>query len=120
MIRETFDQRLKQLYFDTALYNVESLKLLFRIVGPERCLFGTERPGRRFQDRSTHRQMVRRCAAEYRKHPVAQGGGQRENFSKERRAGVLEIQDVIGYPKSVIPACFKRESCARESATSAW
>ncbi|TMA64162.1 MAG: amidohydrolase, partial [Deltaproteobacteria bacterium] len=25
--------------------NVESLKLLFRICGPERCLFGTERPG---------------------------------------------------------------------------
>ncbi len=42
---ETFDQRLKQLYFDSALYNVESLKLLFRICGPERCLFGTERPG---------------------------------------------------------------------------
>ena len=36
---------LKQLYFDTALYNIESLKLLFRICGPERCLFGTERPG---------------------------------------------------------------------------
>ncbi len=42
---ENFDQRLKQLYFDTALYNIESLKLLFRICGPERCLFGTERPG---------------------------------------------------------------------------
>ena len=42
---ETFDQRLKQLYFDTALYSIESLKLLFRICGPERCLFGTERPG---------------------------------------------------------------------------
>jgi 4-oxalmesaconate hydratase len=42
---ENFDQRLKQLYFDTALYNIESLKLLFRIVGPDRCLFGTERPG---------------------------------------------------------------------------
>jgi 4-oxalmesaconate hydratase len=42
---ENFDQRLQQLYFDTALYNVESLKLLFRIVGTDRCLFGTERPG---------------------------------------------------------------------------
>ncbi len=42
---ETFDERLKQLYFDTALYNKESLELLFKIVGPERCLFGTERPG---------------------------------------------------------------------------
>ncbi|MGH7834186.1 MAG: amidohydrolase family protein, partial [Candidatus Binatia bacterium] len=42
---ETFDERLKQFYFDTALYNVESLELLFKIVGTDRCLFGTERPG---------------------------------------------------------------------------
>ena len=42
---ENFDERLKKLYFDTALYNVESLDLLFKIAGPERCLFGTERPG---------------------------------------------------------------------------
>ncbi len=42
---ETFDEHLKQLYFDTALYNTESLELLFKIVGPDRCLFGTERPG---------------------------------------------------------------------------
>jgi 4-oxalmesaconate hydratase len=33
------------LYFDTALYNTESLELLFKIVGPDRCMFGTERPG---------------------------------------------------------------------------
>lgn len=42
---ENFDERLKKLYFDTALYNVESLDLLFKIVGPDNCLFGTERPG---------------------------------------------------------------------------
>jgi predicted TIM-barrel fold metal-dependent hydrolase len=42
---ENFDERLRQLYFDTALYNTESLELLFKIVGPDRCLFGTERPG---------------------------------------------------------------------------
>ncbi len=42
---ENFDERLKKLYFDTALYSVESLELLFKIVGPDRCLFGTERPG---------------------------------------------------------------------------
>lgn len=42
---ETFDQRLRRLYFDSALYNVESLDLLFKVVGPDRCLFGTERPG---------------------------------------------------------------------------
>jgi 4-oxalmesaconate hydratase len=42
---ETFDVQLRKFYFDTALYNVESLELLFKIVGPDRCLFGTERPG---------------------------------------------------------------------------
>ena len=42
---ETFDQHVKNLYYDTCLYNVESLELLFKIVGTDRCLFGTERPG---------------------------------------------------------------------------
>ena len=42
---ENFDERLRKFYFDSALYNTESLDLLFKIVGPERCLFGTERPG---------------------------------------------------------------------------
>lgn len=42
---ENFDERLRKLYFDTALYNTESLELLFKVVGAERCLFGTERPG---------------------------------------------------------------------------
>ena len=36
---------MRRLYFDTVLYNQESLELLFRIVGTDRCLFGTERPG---------------------------------------------------------------------------
>ncbi|HWL46229.1 MAG TPA: amidohydrolase family protein [Sphingomonadaceae bacterium] len=40
-----FDQELRQLYFDTCLYSKEGLELLFRIVGPDNCLFGTERPG---------------------------------------------------------------------------
>lgn len=40
-----FDEKLRRLYFDTVLYNTESLELLFRIVGPDRCLFGTEKPG---------------------------------------------------------------------------
>lgn len=42
---ETFDQRLQKLYLDTALYNTESLELLFKIIGPDNCLFGSERPG---------------------------------------------------------------------------
>lgn len=42
---ENFDERLRRLYFDTALYNSESLQLLFKVARPDRCLFGTERPG---------------------------------------------------------------------------
>jgi 4-oxalmesaconate hydratase len=40
-----FDEDLRRLWFDTVLYNRESLEFLLRIVGPDRCLFGTETPG---------------------------------------------------------------------------
>ncbi|HXV60794.1 MAG TPA: amidohydrolase family protein [Vicinamibacteria bacterium] len=40
-----FDEQLRKLYFDTCLYSKEALELLVKTVGPERCLFGTERPG---------------------------------------------------------------------------
>ena len=40
-----FDDQLRQLYFDTALYNTESLDLELKICGTDRCMFGTERPG---------------------------------------------------------------------------
>ena len=36
---------LRNLYFDTVLYNEESLRLLFKVVGVDRCLFGAECPG---------------------------------------------------------------------------
>ena len=42
---ESFDDSLRRLYFDTVLYNQESLDFLFRIVGIDRCMFGTENPG---------------------------------------------------------------------------
>jgi predicted TIM-barrel fold metal-dependent hydrolase len=42
---EGFDESLRRLYFDTVLYNQESLELLFRVAGTDRCLFGTDRPG---------------------------------------------------------------------------
>ena len=42
---EPFDESLRRLYYDTVLYNQESLEFLFRIVGSDRCLFGTENPG---------------------------------------------------------------------------
>lgn len=44
-VNETFDETLRRFWFDTVLYNKEALELLFKIVGPDRCLFGTERPG---------------------------------------------------------------------------
>ena len=40
-----FDESLRQLYFDSVLYNKEGLELLFKVVGTDRCMFGTERPG---------------------------------------------------------------------------
>lgn len=40
-----FDEYLRKLYFDTCLYSKEGLELLFKTVGTDRCLFGTERPG---------------------------------------------------------------------------
>jgi 4-oxalmesaconate hydratase len=42
---ETFDETLKRFWFDTCLHNQKSLDLLFDVVGPDRCVFGTERPG---------------------------------------------------------------------------
>ncbi|GIH17791.1 amidohydrolase family protein [Rugosimonospora africana] len=40
-----FEVQLRQLYFDTVLHNPLSLELLFKTVGADRCLFGTEKPG---------------------------------------------------------------------------
>jgi 4-oxalmesaconate hydratase len=42
---EAFDESLRRLLFDTVLYNQESLDFLFRMVGTDRCMFGTENPG---------------------------------------------------------------------------
>ena len=42
---ESFDDGLRRLYFDTCLYSKEALELLFKVVGTDRCMFGTECPG---------------------------------------------------------------------------
>jgi 4-oxalmesaconate hydratase len=42
---ESFDTTLRRFWFDTCLHNKKSLELLFDVVGPDRCCFGTERPG---------------------------------------------------------------------------
>ena len=41
---ESFDDSMRRLYYDTVLYDPHSLELLFRVVGPDRCLFGTDKP----------------------------------------------------------------------------
>ena len=40
-----FSDRMRNLYYDTVLYSADALALLFKTVGADRCLFGTERPG---------------------------------------------------------------------------
>lgn len=42
---ERFSERMRNLYYDTVLYSSDSLALLIKTVGADRCLFGTERPG---------------------------------------------------------------------------
>ncbi|HWK35434.1 amidohydrolase family protein [Sphingomonas sp.] len=42
---EPFLHTLKRFWFDTCIHYQPSLELLFGLVGPERCMFGTERPG---------------------------------------------------------------------------
>jgi predicted TIM-barrel fold metal-dependent hydrolase len=41
---ESFDASMRRLYYDTVLYNQESLELLFKVVGVDRCLFGSDKP----------------------------------------------------------------------------
>jgi 4-oxalmesaconate hydratase len=41
----SFDDALRQLWFDTDVHAQESLELLFKTIGSDRTLFGTERPG---------------------------------------------------------------------------
>jgi len=39
------DEMLRKMYFDAALYSQEAIDLLMKVCGPDRVLFGTERPG---------------------------------------------------------------------------
>jgi 4-oxalmesaconate hydratase len=55
---ERFRDAMRRLYYDTCVYNWEGLDLLFRIVGTDRCVFGTENPGTgSAPDRDTGRQF---------------------------------------------------------------
>jgi 4-oxalmesaconate hydratase len=41
----TFLDNLRKMYFDTCVYSQEGLECLLKVVGVDRCLFGTEVPG---------------------------------------------------------------------------
>lgn len=41
----TFDEAVRQIYYDTALYTRDSLELLVKAIGSDRMVLGTERPG---------------------------------------------------------------------------
>jgi 4-oxalmesaconate hydratase len=43
--KETFDEQLRKLYFDTCNYSQEAIELLLKVVGTDNVLFGTEKPG---------------------------------------------------------------------------
>lgn len=43
--KQDLAEKLKQIYYDTCVYSPAGLELLFKVVGPDNCLFGTERPG---------------------------------------------------------------------------
>ena len=40
-----FSESMRNLYYDTVLYTEEALRLLVKVVGADRCLFGAECPG---------------------------------------------------------------------------
>lgn len=40
-----FSERMRNIWYDTVIYSSDSLALLIKTVGADRCLFGTERPG---------------------------------------------------------------------------
>lgn len=43
--KEDFDESLHRLYFDTVVHTREAMEMLIRVCGPDRCLFGTHKPG---------------------------------------------------------------------------
>ena len=44
-VQGTFLDNLRKMYFDTCMYSQEGIECLIKVVGADRCLFGTETPG---------------------------------------------------------------------------
>jgi 4-oxalmesaconate hydratase len=42
---DAYQDLLKKIHYDTVVHSKISLDLLFKVIGPDNCLFGTERPG---------------------------------------------------------------------------
>ncbi|HZO37061.1 MAG TPA: amidohydrolase family protein [Solirubrobacteraceae bacterium] len=42
---ESYIEKMRKLWYDTCLYTQDALELLFKTVGADRCLFGSEKPG---------------------------------------------------------------------------
>ncbi len=43
--KETFDESMRKMYFDSVLYSREALEYLVKTIGADRVMFGTEAPG---------------------------------------------------------------------------
>ena len=54
-VQGTFLENLRRMYFDTCIYSQEAIECLIKVVGAERCLFGTETPGMGMARRSDGR-----------------------------------------------------------------
>jgi OH-DDVA meta-cleavage compound hydrolase len=44
-LKESFDESLRRMYFDTVIHSKDSLAMLIKLVGSDRVVFGTENPG---------------------------------------------------------------------------
>jgi predicted TIM-barrel fold metal-dependent hydrolase len=44
-LKESFDESLKRIYFDTVIHSKDSIAMLIKLVGSDRVVFGTENPG---------------------------------------------------------------------------
>jgi 4-oxalmesaconate hydratase len=44
-LKESFDDSIKRIYYDTVIHSRDSIAMLVKLVGSDRVLFGTENPG---------------------------------------------------------------------------
>ena len=77
------------------LYNQEALELLFKIVGTDRCMFGTENPGTgTYKDPKTGK-MLDDLKPGHRQRSRAHRPGQEERLRGRGQEGLPPLQGVI-------------------------